>query len=412
MRIMKSAFGVLICFAIYFLRGKQGAPFYSALAVLWCIQNQTKNTVGNALQRAVGTGIGAVYGLCYILVRQELPQLGESFLHYVMISLALIPIIYTTVVIGQKKASYFSCVVFLSIVVNHLMDQNPYIFVLNRSLDTLIGILVGLVLNSVSFHGKYDRDTLFLADVDRAMAGLSAGIPPYSRIMIQNMLEKGMRLTFMTRRTPAGFLEGMPDIRPKLPIIAMDGAILYDIEENRYPRVYVISAEHACRIEDFIRSRGFNIFTTIILEDVLIIYYDELKNTAETDIYGKMHKSPYRNYLNKRRPEDHPAVYMMCIDETEKIDRLSREIRESEIHEELKILTYPSEEDDGFAYLKIYNRNASVQNMTDYLRKMTGARNTLTFGDNDTHRPDYCDPECDRIVRKLQRMFCHRRFPE
>ena len=409
MRIIKSALGVLICFAIYFMRGKQGAPFYSALAVLWCIQNQTKNTVQNALQRTVGTGIGAAYGLIYILIKQRVPQLGDSFLHYCIISIALIPIIYTTVVIKQKKASYFSCVVFLSIVVNHLMDENPYIFVANRSLDTLIGIFVGLVLNSVCIHGKYDRDTLFIADVDRAMDGLSTGITPFSQIMIKNMLEKGMLLTFMTLRTPAGFLEGMPDIKPKLPIIAMDGAILYDIKENRYPKVYVISAEHACNIESFIRSRGINIFTTIILEDVLIIYYDELKNTAEIDIYEKMHKSPYRNYLNKERPKDHPVVYMMCVDETRKIEQLVEDIKRSDIYEELKILSYPSDDYKGYSYIKIYSKNASVQNMTDYLRNMTGAEETLTFGDNDRNKTDYCYTECDQIVRKLHHQFYFKR---
>ena len=409
MRIIKSALGVLICFAIYFMRGKQGAPFYSALAVLWCIQNQTKNTVQNALQRTVGTGIGAAYGLIYILIKQRVPQLGDSFLHYCIISIALIPIIYTTVVIKQKKASYFSCVVFLSIVVNHLMDENPYIFVANRSLDTLIGIFVGLVLNSVCIHGEYNRDTLFIADVDRAMDGLSTGITPFSQIMIKNMLEKGMLLTFMTLRTPAGFLEGMPDIKPKLPIIAMDGAILYDIKENRYPKVYVISAEHACNIESFIRSRGFNIFTTIILEDVLIIYYDELKNTAEIDIYEKMHKSPYRNYLNKERPKDHPVVYIMCVDETRKIEQLVEDIKRSDIYEELKILSYPSDDYKGYSYIKIYSKNASVQNMTDYLRNMTGAEETLTFGDNDRNKTDYCYTECDQIVRKLHHQFYFKR---
>ena len=409
MRIIKSALGVLICFAIYFIRGKQGAPFYSALAVLWCIQNQTKNTVQNALQRTVGTGIGAAYGLIYILIKPRVPQLGDNFLHYCIISIALIPIIYTTVVIKQKKASYFSCVVFLSIVVNHLMDENPYIFVANRSLDTLIGIFVGLVLNSVCIHGEYDRDTLFIADVDRAMDGLSTGITPFSQIMIKNMLEKGMLLTFMTLRTPAGFLEGMPDIKPKLPIIAMDGAILYDIKENRYPKVYVISAEHACNIESFIRSRGFNIFTTIILEDVLIIYYDELKNTAEIDIYEKMHKSPYRNYLNKERPKDHPVVYMMCVDETRKIEQLVEDIKRSDIYEELKILSYPSDDYKGYSYIKIYSKNASVQNMTDYLRNMTGAEETLTLGDNDRNKTDYCYTECDQIVRKLHHQFYFKR---
>ena len=113
MRIIKSALGVLLCFVIYLIRGKQGTPFYSALAVLWCIQNQTRNTFGNALQRTIGTGIGALYGLVYILAKMGLPDVGDGILHYLLISVTLIPIIYSTVVIQQKKASYFSCVVFL-----------------------------------------------------------------------------------------------------------------------------------------------------------------------------------------------------------------------------------------------------------------------------------------------------------
>ena len=405
LRIIKSALGVLICFAIYFLRGKQGTPFYSALAVLWCIQNQTKNTVGNAIQRTIGTFIGAVYGLVYILVKQNILYFGDGFLHYCIISLALIPIIYTTVVIKQKKASYFSCVVFLSIVVNHLMDENPYVFVANRSLDTLIGIFVGLILNSVHFHGKLDKDTLFVVNMDRSMDGFSGGLTPYSKVLMSNMLEQGLKLSFMTLRTPAGFLEGMPEVRPSLPIIAMDGAILYDINENRYPKVYVVSAEHACNIEKFIRDRGFNIFTTVILEDVLIIYYDELRNDAEKDIYEKLHKSPYRNYLNKERPKEHSVVYMMCVDETSKIEKLYEEIKNSDVYEELKILVYPSDDYKGYSYIKIYNKNASEKNMIDYLETSSEAKRVVTFSDNTRNKADYFYASCDRIVHKMHHMF-------
>ena len=123
MRIVKSALGVFICFLIYLIRGKHGAPFYSALAVLWCIQNQTRNTLGNALQRTIGTLIGAIYGLLYLLITMNIFDTGNGISHYFVISVLLIPVIYTTVLIRQKKASYFSCVVFLSIVVNHFMDN-------------------------------------------------------------------------------------------------------------------------------------------------------------------------------------------------------------------------------------------------------------------------------------------------
>ena len=47
--------------------------------------------------------------------------------------------------------------------------------------------------------------------------------------------------------------------------------------------------------------------------------------------------------------------------------------------------------------------------MTDYLRNMTGAEETLTFGDNDRNKTDYCYTECDQIVRKLHHQFYFKR---
>nr|MCR4903702.1 FUSC family protein [Butyrivibrio sp.] len=269
MRIIKSAFGVLMCFAVYFLRDKQGTPFYSALAVLWCVQNQSKNSLGNALQRTIGTSIGAVYGLVYILFKQSFISFEDSFLHYLIISILIIPILYTTVILKQKKASYFSCVVFLSIVVNHLTDENPYIFVLNRSQDTLIGIFIGLVINSVHIHGKLNKDNLFVVNIDKTLDNNEEKLSAYSNVTIKNMIEDGINLTFCSRFTPATILENMPEIKPSLPVITMDGAVLYDIKENRYPKIYAISAKHSGEVEDFIAGRGFNVFTTVILEDVL-----------------------------------------------------------------------------------------------------------------------------------------------
>lgn len=405
MRIIKSAVGVLICFLIYLIRGKQGAPFYSALAVLWCIQNQTKNTVGNALQRTVGTLIGAVYGLLYLLFKLNLFQTGSGILHYFVISALLIPIIYTTVLIRQKKASYFSCVVFLSIVVNHLTDENPYMFVLNRCFDTLIGILVGLIINSIRIHGRKADKDLFIVDIDKSMDRNKGGVSPYGLVSIQNMLESGIKLSFMTKRTPAGFLEAMPCVKLQLPIIAMDGAILYDISENRYPKVYVISATHAGRVEDFIFERGFNLFTTVILEDVLIIYYKDLKNLAEKDIYEKMHKSPYRNYLHKERPSQHPVVYMMCIDKTERIEALISELVEAGMDQDLKFLSYPSDDYKGYSYLKIYNQNASVENMVDYMKENYGINKVVSLSDNKRIKVDYLLEDSNKIIHKLSNLY-------
>ena len=406
MRITKSALGVFLCFVIYLLRGEQGAPFYSALAVLWCIQNYTKNTLTNAVQRTIGTAIGAGYGLLFILCKLYVVDLGNTLWHYLLLSGMIVPVIYTTVLLRRKNAAYFSCVVYLSIVVNHLGDVNPYLFVLDRSMDTMIGILLGLAINSVNIHGKERKDTLFAADLDNALRDTKERLTPYSRVTMNNLFEDGMYLTVMTLRTPATYLEALSDIHLRLPIIAMDGAVLYDVNENCYVRKCEIAPDMAEQVEYFIRERGFHVFSNVILEDVIIIYCGELRNPAEQQIYQKLHKSPYRNYLHRQRPKEFPVVYFMTIDETEKIESLYQELCREGLTERCKTLHYPSDDYPGYSYLKIYSKDASVERMLDVLKETTGLNKVITVSDDRSrHDVMYAHHDSNQIVRSLKKLF-------
>lgn len=406
LRIIKSAIGVILCFIIYLLRGGEGAPFYSALAVLWCIQSHHKDSIKNALQRTVGTAVGASFGLIFILLKIYVLDLGYGLLHYLILSLFIIPIIYTTILLNRNNASYFSCVVYLSIVVNHLTDANPFFFVLNRSLDTMIGILLGLIINLVHLHGKVQKEALFIADIDNALRATSEKLTPFSRFTLTNLLDDGMNLTVMTIRTPAAYLEAMGEVRPRIPIIAMDGAILYDVNENSYPKVYVISAGHSMEIENFLNERQYSFFATVILDDVLLIYYTELKNEAEIKIFEKLHRSPYRNYLKKQRPEGHAAVYFMLIDTDERISSLLDDLEIAGFSKLFKILSYPSDDYPGYSYIKIYNKNAKTENMIDYLKEKNGFQKVVSVGDYQSkHKVDYRKNDCNDIVHFLNRCY-------
>lgn len=146
-RIVKSSIAVGLCMAVYFIRTflpvENGIPFYGALAALWCIQPYTDTTKNNALQRSVGTLTGAAYGLLFLLLFRRLGLVIPELV-YISASIVIIPVIYTTVVMNKRNASFFSCVVFLSIALTHSFDETPYLFVLNRVVDTFIGIIISL----------------------------------------------------------------------------------------------------------------------------------------------------------------------------------------------------------------------------------------------------------------------------
>lgn len=393
LRIVKSAVAVLICYLVSFLRGESGIVFYSQLAALWCIQTYRSDTKKNALQRMIGTAIGAIYGLLFLLLERFIRRedMLQQFINALVISAMIVLVLYTTVLIKKKYASYFSCVVFLSIVVNHVADANPYLFVWNRFLDTVIGILIGVGINVFSLPVEKRKDILFLSGVDKTLVDRNGRLSDYSRVELNRMLDEGVNFTLSTMRTPASLLGIVQDIRLRLPVIAMDGAVLYDINENTYLKVYVISKAMSLRILEIIHKQGYACFVNCIIDDVLVICYEKEMGEVQEEILRKMRKSPYRNYMKMSDVDFQGVVYFMMVYPDKDIEKIYQILDGEGILEELKVLKYASEEYPGYSYIKIYNKNAVRENMNRYLLEMTGASSMVTFGS--------ISGKCDVVIR-------------
>lgn len=397
-RIVKSAVGVGLCWCVYLLRGRQGIPFYSMLAALWCIQPYINNTLSMALQRTVGTLIGAAFGLITIVLELFVLDIYDRPLGFLVVALMIVPVIYTTLLIKRPNASYFSCVVFLSIAVNHIMDENPYIFVINRVLDTFIGIAIGMLVNSARLPRRREKDMLFTADLDDMISPISEQLTAFSKIEINRMLSEGLKFSLVTMRTPASLISILSDVNLSLPVVVMNGAALYDFRENRYVKAYIISRDSCEKVRSVVNAAGMNVFTNALCDDSLVIYYDKLDNEAEKQIFASLKKSPYRNYLNRPTHPDDKVIYLMIIDRSEKIAKLFNELQNSEIGDLLKMITYPSQDYPGFSYIKIYNKNAGKQHMTEMLCNEYGIKK---------HRALNADGSrsLNAIARRLKKSF-------
>lgn len=406
MRIIKSSIGVLLGFIVYLLRGKQGAPFYTVLSVLWCMQPYSSNAKANAVQRTMGTVIGAVYGLIMILLELYVIPFDNELFRYITISLLIIPIIYTTVIFNKKNASYFSCVVFLSIVVNHLKDKNPYLFVFNRMMDTMIGIGLALIINTFELPRKKRNDILFVAELDKVLLNMKEKLTPYSKIELNKMLDDGVNFTVSTMKTPGALITSLQDIRLNLPVIAMDGAILFDMKDNKYLKVYEMTHGETKRLVDLIHNRDMHCFINVVVEDSVIIYYGDFKNSVESDIYNNLRKSPYRNYIKEELPERYGAVYLMMIDKKDKIESLYNELDSLGYTKEFKVLKYDSNDYPGYAYIKIYNKKAIKENMIKYVQSLTDTKDIVIFEDNNEISNNVIsENDSNEVVKKLKKIY-------
>ncbi len=407
MRIIKSAVGVFLCYLVYLIRGRQGIPFYSMLSVLQCIQPYTGKTLSMVVQRTTGTLVGAAFGLISLLLEIYCFNCYNSVWGFALTAVMIIPVIYSTLLLGKKNASYFSCVVFLSITVNHIGDENPFIFVLNRVVDTFIGLGIAMLLNSVRIPRKKRKNVLFIAELDDMLHTDREQLTPFSRVEINRMLDEGLLLSVSTIRTPASLMKPLDDVHIKLPVIVMDGAALYDIGQKSYLRAYVISPDTANELREMIAQAGMHCFVNALCDEILIIYYGEFHNEAEQRVYEDLHRSPYRNYVKRDPRPDDRVIYLMIIDETGKIMSFYEKLKALGYADKLKILCYPSDDYAGYSYIKIYNKNAGRKNMQQYLLSESGADCIVTVGTKELQAENYICARNDMnsVVKEIQHSF-------
>ena len=409
-KIIKSSVAVALCMVIYFFRTLlpigNGIPFYSALAALWCLQLYSNSTKNNAGQRSTGTFIGAAYGLAFIVLLRFF-GLSEPIIVYLLASVIIFPVIYLTVITDNRNASFFSCVVFLSIALTHSFDENPYLFVLNRVLDTFIGIGVGLAVNNFHLPIKHDSETLYISGIDSVLIPDDHSANAFNKVELNRMIESGVKFTLSTIRTPAEVKSLMKGVNLKLPIIVMDGAAMYDLNKREYLEAEFLQADICEQAERIIAYHGMHCFVNVMYDATLLIFYGELWNTAEKDLYETHKHSPYRNYIRdifRRHDASERVLYLTVLDEITKIANLEKQL----VHElgALARITVTDSEYDGYQYLKVFSSAASKKHMLVKLKSHTGCDNVVTIGSIEGKYDVYIgDGGGNATIKKLKKLY-------
>lgn len=406
-RIIRSAIAVALCLVVYVLRGYSGIPLYSAMAALQCIQPYTRDMSGVARKRILGTVIGAVWGLLLLLVEIELINNGvpNETLHYIIVPLTLIVVLYSTVLMKVPETAFFSATVFLVITINHFTDSDPYIFAFNRLLDTVIGVIIAAVVNRVHFPRVRNLDTLYVSTLGDDMFDKNDHMSPYSLVELNRLIDDGAKFTITTDQTQATIRELMPGVRFKYPLITMDGAALYDMENLEYTRTIPMSEESAKRLIMWMRENKVPFFSNSIEQNLLVIRYSELENKAMKNLFEKKSHSPYRNYIKSNRDFYENIVYLLVMDLEERINEICQSLSEKPWSNDYRIEKLDIAE-EGYAALKIYDSHCTQEAMLLELEKLMGTKKTITFGSvPGKYDVIISGQDRDRMVRSLKKKF-------
>ena len=408
-RIIRTVFGIALCYTIFYFRGNNQNVFLAVLAVLQCIQPYMKNSFEMAKQRFFGTLIGAVWGLVAIFIGLYFFEysLLDYFLGFMIIALIAGVVLYTAVLFNQKESAGLAAVAFLGIVAFPLAGQNPFVFVGGRFVDIMIGVLIAIAVNA--FHLPRDRNTniLFVSDIDHIMKGGSdIEIAPNCKIELNHLIERGARFTMSTWRTPASLLSITEDIDLNEPVVVMNGAAIFDVKDNAYIETSNMSYEEASKVMSFLDKYDFNFFINVVVGDALLIYYDKLENEAEKGMYDDTKISPHRNYVQRKLPEDEDVIYLIVIDKGEKIDAAYNDILNQDWVMGYRVEAYTSDEYPEYKILRVYHKNANHKEMLDKIRQKLGLEKVVTIGGR-KQRSDIIVENADvpLMVKKLREKF-------
>ena len=146
MRTIKTALVVaIVLFASMLLDLK--FPYYAAIAAIICTQNTIHGSFKVSKDRILGTLVGSVMGVVFVYIFSYNPWTS---------GVGVLILLYILDVIKLQDAFRVSCIVYLA---TFVPGHGPAIeYGIDRSLATIIGILIALAVNLLVSPPKYSND--------------------------------------------------------------------------------------------------------------------------------------------------------------------------------------------------------------------------------------------------------------
>ena len=306
----------------------------------------------------------------------------DDLLHYAIAAIGAGIVIYFTVWLHLAEMAQFAGIVFLIVVITQTGSSNVFLYAYHRIVDTLIGIAVGEVMNRIHLPRMRNTDTLFASGITNTIFEEGHRLSGYSLIELNRLIEDGCKFTVETIEAPASIRELLRDVDFQLPIIAMDGAILYDIKERKFLETVLMEPGTVAEICRLLEDEEIEFFMQTREQEVLIIRHGELKNEAICEVYTRKRVSPYRNFVPRLNDADYldKTIYFFILEKKEKVERAVTEIRNAPWADTVRISTDERSIPEGYMCVRIFPAEATKERMLARLQEMVGAKQTITFG--------------------------------
>lgn len=234
---------------------------------------------------------------------------------------------------------------------------------------------------------------LFVSDLDGTLLNSDAQVSDETLQIINEGIERGLNFTISTARTPTTALKIVEKLNLRLPVMLMNGVLVYDMISRRYIKKEVMDTNTIMVLLGLIKVKGLSCFLYGLDNDQFVAYYDSVESTSLNYFRNERimkYDKKFTEVEDLSLIAGKDIIYCMLRETKEKLEELYRELS---VVKGVKAEFYPDIYSDNYYMLEIYSNHASKKEAVDYLRGAGRYESVVGFGDNlnDKALQEACD---------------------
>lgn len=221
---------------------------------------------------------------------------------------------------------------------------------------------------------------LYVTDLDGTLLRGDAMLSARSVALLNCLIGQGALISVASARSPVGVeMTNLREVRFSLPLVLMNGVMLYDLSSGRILESCAWPPETASAVLELCRQGGKTPFLYRVEKGQMDISFTALTSEGERSFYRKrVEKFPA---MFRQTPAYNPegAVYCSMQDREEVLRPIRKKL---ESLPEVKSVLYADTYREENWYLEIFSARAGKANGVRRLRERAGAEQVTAFGDN------------------------------
>lgn len=220
---------------------------------------------------------------------------------------------------------------------------------------------------------------LYITDLDGTLLTSEASVSDRTKNLINSLIDKGVLFSLATARTHATVSEMFSDVKLNVPLVMMNGVIIYDPTENKVVSSADIPRSAAEKVLGVFEKHGKAPMLYYPDGNKINIYFSDLNNNYQQDYINLRNESGIKqfHYSEKLRIMDH-LIYIVTLDPREELQEIYEEITKID---GVNCMFY-SDNYTGCYFLEVLSSEVNKGTAASFVKDYIGAEKMIAFGDN------------------------------